>query len=522
MGSALLLPVVAVLAMQVVNLNRNAKEEVENDAREAAERINQRMEAVAKSDLSALRVLAANTAPDNIDRSVDLAETAIQLNETWRSVVLFDRESNAVIFDAAKDAGAVCVLRLPENLPSAGLAEGVLRDGLHCPCVRLHVPLSDNPRYVLTVFIDPAVFQAQLMAGIPNGSVGAIVDREGEFLARSIDFDRRVGTPATVYVRDAVNRGGAGVYRGQTYEGFVNYTAYAVSPETGWSTHVAINHALIDNPRNMSTVLLLLGAIVCVAMAGGMIAYANFDIAVRRREEQRIIEMQKAEAVGEFTSTLVHDFRNLLAVMHASINLIVRQTEEKQTRETAEAARDVLERSEKLVVQFLNFARRDEPDNRIINLRAMLSGMMDLLSKSVGKGVEIVINAPEDFCFLGNVQQMELAFVNLLANARDAMNGSGKVFINAEIDGDMGVIRIADTGPGVPKFLRQRVFEAFFTTKPAGKGTGLGLSQVGAAVRQAGGAVEIDEGPVGGAVFIIRLSLADTNNVVELTSKSAG
>jgi signal transduction histidine kinase len=519
-GSALLLPVIAVLAFQLVDLNRDAGEEVEREAVQSAHEITQHVEGVAKADLMALRVLAANVSPDDLRRSTDILNTAIQINPFWRSVVLYERETGEVVLDVAKKENAGGRFRAPRDLPDTGLAEGVSREGLHCPCVRLHAPLPEAPGFALTAFIDPMVFQELMLREIPAGSVGGIVDREGEFLARSIDYDARVGLPATQYVRDAVAKGGEGIYRGQTYEGFVNYTAYAMSEETGWSSHVAINHALIDRPQGMSMTLLLAGAIICLAIAAGMIAYVNIDMATRRREEERAIDMQKAEAVSQFTSTMVHDFRNLLAVMHASVNMIISKTEEKHTRDIAESARDVLDRSEKLITQFLTFARRDGSDLTLINLRLLLSRLMDLMAKSVGPGVKITVEAPENFCFYGNVQQIELAFVNLVSNARDAMEGRGRVSIFASVEGEDGVIRISDTGPGVPRALRQRIFEPFYTTKPAGKGTGLGLAQAQAALRQAGASIEVGEA-IGGQ-FVIRVPLAQSGNVVELAPKTAG
>ncbi len=520
-AGALLLPVIAILAFQLFNLNRNALKEVERTALKSAEDINQRVDAVTQSDLAALRVLAANVSPDDLARSTDILNTAIQINPSWRAVVLFNRETKWIVLEVAKPGDESGSFSPPADIPESGLAEGVSRQGLYCPCVRMHVPLPNAPGHALTAFIDPGLFQKLMMLELPEGSVGGIVDREGEFLARSVDYKGRVGTRATPYVLSAVEKGGSGFYRGKTYEGFVNYTAYATSDISGWSTHIAINHALIDAPQNMSTALLLVGAILCLAIAGGMIVSAQFELASRRREQERFVEMQKAEAVNEFTSTLVHDFRNLLAVMHASINLIVKQTKEQKTREVAEAARDVLGRSEKLVAQFLNFARREEPDNTLINVGSLFSGIIDLLHKSVGQGVMIDIRATDEFQFVGDARQMELAFINLLTNARDAMNGKGTVIIETLVEGDEGLIRVSDTGPGVPKYLRQRIFEAFYTTKPSGKGTGLGLAQVSAAVRQAGGIIEADEEPGGGAVFLIRLPLAKEGNVVDITAHNA-
>ncbi|HSQ94567.1 MAG TPA: HAMP domain-containing sensor histidine kinase [Croceibacterium sp.] len=102
---------------------------------------------------------------------------------------------------------------------------------------------------------------------------------------------------------------------------------------------------------------------------------------------------------------------------------------------------------------------------------------------------------------LGNADQLELALLNLAINARDAMDGQGKFSIDVTREGDLVAINACDTGPGVPKALRERIFEAFYSTKGDGKGTGLGLVQVAGAARQAGDHVELRDRADGGACF---------------------
>jgi two-component system, NtrC family, sensor kinase len=89
------------------------------------------------------------------------------------------------------------------------------------------------------------------------------------------------------------------------------------------------------------------------------------------------------------------------------------------------------------------------------------------------------------------------------------MDGSGTFFVDVTREGDAVAIAACDTGPGVPTALRERIFEAFYSTKGDGKGTGLGLAQVAGAARQAGGRVELKDSPEGGACFVIYLPRAE-------------
>ncbi len=510
-GGVLLLPVVLVLALQLTNTYRDRQRDVEREALQTAHQIVELADAQAQADLRALRVLATSSTMQRGDWAAarERARSATQLIPSWRLVVLTNVATGAVLFDSSRSRPSGAYTPPPENLPAEGLAEGVQRDGEACPCVRMHVPVANRPELVLTLHSSPVVYQEALLRQLPQGVVAGLVDREGEFLARSIDFVDRVGTPATEYVRAAVRAGGEGFYRGRTFEGFENYTAYATSRLTGWSAHIAVDRSLIDVPRTQSAAALLIGAIIALGVAGAIIGYALYDMAARRREEARLMELQKAEAISEFTSTIVHDFRNLLAIVDASLHLITRHSQEPDTMARASVAREAIERGMRLTNQLLGFARRDGAEVQAVDLNALLTGMSDLLQKAVGEGVELKIDVPADLHVTANRDQLELAFVNLATNARDAMGERGNFEISAQQERDSVVVRVADTGPGVPEKQRDRLFDAFYTTKPAGKGTGLGLAQVAGAVRQAGGSIEVDDAPGGGALFVMRLRAAD-------------
>src|SRR5690606_6670570 len=114
---------------------------------------------------------------------------------------------------------------------------------------------GDAQHYVLAVAVSPAEIQTLLMENLLNDQVGAIVDRQGRFIARSLKIEDMIGTPATKYVREAIQKGKEGIYEGVTYEGFKNYTVFHTSALTGWSPHIALDTSLIDRPRIWSFII---------------------------------------------------------------------------------------------------------------------------------------------------------------------------------------------------------------------------------------------------------------------------
>jgi signal transduction histidine kinase len=305
-------------------------------------------------------------------------------------------------------------------------------------------------------------------------------------------------------------RGGAGFYSGVTLEGVENYTAFAKSPVTGWSGHVAVERSAIDNPRSWANAGVAAAVLAALALAAGLLFYAAYETRRRRVEEHRLLGMQKAEAISRFTGMMAHDFRNILAVIDAGVRLITRHTGEPDTAKKAEAIGTAVEKGKRLINQLLSFVRGDGAAVEQVDLKRCLDEFAELLARSLGDSIALhwsVAEDARDVCV--NPDQLELALLNLAINARDAMDGTGEFSIHATRHEDLAEIAVCDSGPGVPAALRERIFDAFYSTKGDGKGTGLGLAQVAGAVRQAGGRVEIRDNPAGGACFAIYLPLAN-------------
>ena len=230
--------------------------------------------------------------------------------------------------------------------------------------------------------------------------------------------------------------------------------------------------------------------------------------AALRQTELALQQAQKMEAIGNLTGGVAHDFNNLLQVVAGNLQLLTRDVagNEKAERRITNALAGV-NRGSKLASQLLAFGRRQALDPKVVNVGRLIRGMDEMLRRTIGEGIEIeTIVSGGLWNSLIDPMQVENALLNLAINARDAMEGFGKLTIevgNAYIDdtyarlhddvrpGQYVALSITDTGSGMSPELMAKVFEPFFSTKPEGKGTGLGLSMVYGFVKQTGGHVKI-------------------------------
>ncbi len=227
-----------------------------------------------------------------------------------------------------------------------------------------------------------------------------------------------------------------------------------------------------------------------------------------RQTELALLQAQKMEAIGNLTGGVAHDFNNLLQVVAGNLQLLSKDVtgNEKAERRITNALAGV-NRGAKLAAQLLAFGRRQALEPRVVNIGRLVRGMDEMLRRTIGEGVEIeTVISGGLWNALIDPMQIENAILNLAINARDAMEGFGKLTIeagNAYIDdayarmhddvttGQYVVLSVTDTGSGMSPEVMAKVFDPFFSTKPEGKGTGLGLSMVYGFVKQTGGHVKL-------------------------------
>ncbi len=246
---------------------------------------------------------------------------------------------------------------------------------------------------------------------------------------------------------------------------------------------------------------------------GKLLGFAKItrDMSEKREAQLRLDESreqlfrsQKMEALGQLTGGLAHDFNNLLTAILGACELGLRNIKDPdKVRKMLEGVRGSAQRGANLTKQLLAFARAQPLEIKQIDLKQFFSDVTTLVRPSLRSDIEVVTEISDQLWPIdADAGALELALLNLAFNARDAMNSGGTLKISAHnvvlngkpegLKGEHVVLRVSDTGSGMPREVMERVFEPFFTTKSFGEGTGLGLSQVFGFAKQIGGAVTVE------------------------------
>lgn len=241
----------------------------------------------------------------------------------------------------------------------------------------------------------------------------------------------------------------------------------------------------------------------------------NHQMAERAKAEDQLRQAQKMQALGQLTGGIAHDFNNLLTVIQGSADMLTRPAIKAERRQRfAEAIVQAATRAAALTSQLLAFARRQPLQPEVIDVNAMIAGMIDLLDRTLGERFVITTDLSSEICAVeADRAQLASAVLNIAVNARDAMPDGGTLAIATQRtrseQGDEIAICVTDNGTGMDAETIARAMEPFFTTKGAGKGTGLGLSQVYGFATQSGGDLRIDSTPGKGTTVTILLPCSD-------------
>jgi two-component system NtrC family sensor kinase len=269
---------------------------------------------------------------------------------------------------------------------------------------------------------------------------------------------------------------------------------------------------------------------VLLAFAFRRSQHLQTEAAKRREAEDALKHSQRLEALGQLTGGVAHDFNNLLTVIRASVDLLNRpQLSEERRQRYITAIADAVARAAKLTSQLLAFARRQTLKPEVFDVGDRVQSLRDMLATLLGPAIEIVVRLPAEPCLVNaDAGQFDTALINMATNARDAMQGKGRIIfaveaatnvpdtlahlmgshvVGSHVIGSHGFVSIAvgDTGIGIPAGRIGRIFEPFFTTKQVGQGTGLGLSQVFGFARQSGGEVTVASEVGQGSTFSLYL-----------------
>jgi signal transduction histidine kinase len=462
-----------------------------------------------------------NGRPTDLKVFEEVARRMAERHPDWLTVILLTPDGHRVFSTQSGDDG---IQRKVEDAPSFQKAvttgRPVVGDIVRGKLGRWGIPLrapvvrGGKVVYVVTVLVDPkGVRQTLSSLRMPGPWVTFVVNAEGHIVARLPDDGRSsLGAQISAQGQAARQRGGGGGYRGRLLSGEESQTFYWMSPRSHWSAHAAIPRTAWQAPLNQLVATLLGGFLTCLLLAAVLVVLWLRDYEQRRRQAAAVELATRIDALGRLTGGVAHDFNNLLTVIQGNTDILGRRVKgHAQAERPVAAIRAATERAAKLTRQLLVFARGGPAEPTAVDLTRKVLDLLGSMSQLVGPEMVIETDFEPGLPPVSvDPLQLEAALLNLAANARDAMGGSGMLYVRVRRSGDWITLSVRDEGPGFEPSILPRVFDPFFTTKPVGQGTGLGLSQVYGLVKGAGGRVEAANAPGGGAIVTLFFPPAQT------------
>jgi PAS domain S-box-containing protein len=249
------------------------------------------------------------------------------------------------------------------------------------------------------------------------------------------------------------------------------------------------------------------------------------DITEHKTAETALRRAEKLKTIGQITGGIAHDFNNLLTVVGLNLETVLSFEDlSEDARSLLDPALHATRRSAELTGKLLSYARKDELNPSLTDLRALVAVFRPLLERAVGQRHRLVITlSGDDLRIVVDPGQFENALMNLVINARDALGDDGRIHVSLGVEtipvpyhgipdvvpaGRHVRVQVADNGHGIPPDLLQRIFEPFFTTKPEGAGSGLGLSSVYGFVHQSQGCMTVASVPGEGTRIDLHFPMA--------------
>ena len=293
------------------------------------------------------------------------------------------------------------------------------------------------------------------------------------------------------------------------FDVYVYATLDVAQVRSAWMRAMA-THLVFGVPATLMMVGLGMIALRQARREAAASAQLRQEAARRQSTEMALRQAQKMEAVGRLTGGIAHDFNNLLTAIIGNIELALRRnsSEDARVANSLNAIRQASMRAATLVQRLLTFSRQHPQEVKAVNVNRLVTEMSEILHRAIGETVRVeTVLASGLWKTALDPNQLESAILNLAVNARDAMPDGGRLTIetsNAYLDeayvrqagaeveaGQFVLVAVSDTGTGMSAEVRDRAFDPFYTTKPAGAGSGLGLSMVYGFVRQSHGHIQI-------------------------------
>ena len=423
-------------------------------------------------------------------------------------------------------------------------------------------PGVETQKYNIGVAFGPEVIQHVLdMQQMPDGAVASVLDGKFRTVARSRDPQKWLGSRAASATVEAASRRLDQQFDSTSHEGEPTVAVVARSQRYGWTVAVGLPRSALNKPAIRVTLqaFIAAGALAAIGLLSALffarqigrpvlalsdaaaelgrdripeplrtglfeadaVGAALHDAGVRsarqtevlesrvaeairqtQEAQTRLLDGQKHEAIGRLTGGLAHDLNNFLQTMSTGLQVLDRLVKEDTGRRVIEASTRALDKAATLVRQMPAFGRTQPLKPQPIDLHDFVLRCEDLMGRAVGGKVRLTADIDPGLPpLLADPTQFELALLNLVFNARDAMPDGGTVLIRGRLasavqssalpPGRYLAVDVVDSGGGMDAEVLQRVFEPYFTTKAVGVGSGLGLPQVRAFAVQSGGAATI-------------------------------
>jgi len=251
------------------------------------------------------------------------------------------------------------------------------------------------------------------------------------------------------------------------------------------------------------------------------------DITERKKIQEHLLQSQKMESIGVLAGGIAHDFNNILTAILGHTEIIRRNSvlDVKSTNSLG-VIEDASRRAGRMISKLLGFARKSKYEIVPLQLNDVVYDTIKLLERVIDKNIEMTVELDSHLPPIqGDTNQIEQIVMNLMVNARDAMQRGGRIVIKTAVmcvkqgmqdiptyilPGEYVVLSVSDTGTGIPESILNKIFEPFFTTKERGKGTGLGLSMVYGAVKEHKGYITVQSEPGAGTTFTVYLPASRT------------
>ena len=375
---------------------------------------------------------------------------------------------------------------------------------------------------IIHVALSPEYFSRFFQEAAPSGPhAAALIREDGSILARSPAQAAygRLG-PDNILMRSFAAQSDGGVLFGisstdqrDRYYAYRHVGAYPVYVTFSIDAAVVLGHwyrnlAVYGVVAALSALILWLVSWLALRRAQAeqeALVQLRHESEQRHAAEQRLLQAQKMESIGQLTGGIAHDFNNLLAVILGNLDLLRKRIkDEDRARRLLEGAIQGAQRGAALTQRLLAFSRRQDLTPQAVDVPQLVAGMTDLLARALGPSIEIVTRFPAGLPPVRvDPNQLEMALLNLAVNARDATPASGTITISAHQEemadgnghglppGAYVCVSVSDTGMGMDAATLARAIEPFFTTKGVGKGTGLGLSMIHGLAVQSGGTLTL-------------------------------